>query len=97
MEILTLILQCRVPGAFVNNYNQFPGTEGGSIPLGDHDLFTRVLDDAKDDFMLHDISNDEVKSVIFSMGDIGLRALTVLLLLSLRKHGTLVLFGIFLQ
>ncbi|GJV68385.1 sodium/hydrogen exchanger 6 [Tanacetum coccineum] len=54
---------------FVNHYNQFLGAEGVTIPLDDHDLFTRVLDDAKADFMVRDVSNDEVKSVIFSMGD----------------------------
>ncbi|GJT00924.1 sodium/hydrogen exchanger 6 [Tanacetum coccineum] len=59
----------QVPGAFVNHYNQFLRAEGINIPLDDHELFTRVLDDAKADFMVRDISNDEVKSVIFSMGD----------------------------
>ncbi|GJX35824.1 sodium/hydrogen exchanger 6 [Tanacetum coccineum] len=59
----------QVPGAFVNHYNQFLGAEGVTIPLDDHDLFTRVLDDVKADFMVRDVSNDEVKSVIFSMRD----------------------------
>ncbi|GKC40533.1 sodium/hydrogen exchanger 6 [Tanacetum coccineum] len=59
----------QVPGAFVNHYNQFLGAEGVTIPLDDHDLFTRVLDDAKADFMVLDVSNNEVKSVIFSIGD----------------------------
>ncbi|GJV37057.1 sodium/hydrogen exchanger 6 [Tanacetum coccineum] len=59
----------QVPDAFVNHYNQFLGAEGVTIPLDDHDLFTRVLDDAKADFMVREVSNDEVKSVIFSMGD----------------------------
>ncbi|GJW12014.1 sodium/hydrogen exchanger 6 [Tanacetum coccineum] len=59
----------QVPGAFVNHYNQFLGAEGVNIPLDDHDLFTRVLDDAKAEFMVRDVSNDEVKSVIFSIGD----------------------------
>nr|GFC39923.1 RNA-directed DNA polymerase, eukaryota, reverse transcriptase zinc-binding domain protein [Tanacetum cinerariifolium] len=53
----------QVLGAFVNHYNQFIGAEGVTIPLDDHDLFTRVLDEAKADFMVHDVSNDEVKSV----------------------------------
>nr|GEY06987.1 hypothetical protein [Tanacetum cinerariifolium] len=59
----------QVLGAFVNHYNQFLGAECVTIPLDDHDLFTRVLDDAKADFMVRDVSNDEVKSVIFSIGD----------------------------
>nr|GEV14958.1 hypothetical protein [Tanacetum cinerariifolium] len=54
---------------FLDQYNQFLRAEGGTIPLDDHDLFIRVLDDAKDNFIVHDASNDEVKSVIFSMGD----------------------------
>nr|GEY27353.1 sodium/hydrogen exchanger 6 [Tanacetum cinerariifolium] len=69
----------QVPSAFVNHYNQFLGAEGVTIPMDDHDLFTRVLDDAKADFMVHDVSNDEVKGVIFSMGDdraIGLDGFT---------------------
>ncbi|GKD93314.1 hypothetical protein Tco_1373151 [Tanacetum coccineum] len=56
-------------GAFVNHYNQFLRAKGVTIPLDDHDLFTRVLDDAKADFIVRDVSNDEVKGVIFSMGD----------------------------
>ncbi|GJR45040.1 sodium/hydrogen exchanger 6 [Tanacetum coccineum] len=32
-------------------------------------LFTRVLDDAKAEFMVRDVSNDEVKSAIFSIRD----------------------------
>ncbi|GJY34951.1 sodium/hydrogen exchanger 6 [Tanacetum coccineum] len=49
----------QVPGAFVNHYNQFLGAKGVTIPLDNHDLFTRVLDDAKADFMVRDVSNDE--------------------------------------
>ncbi|GJU18554.1 hypothetical protein Tco_1146520 [Tanacetum coccineum] len=59
----------QVPGAFVNHYNQFLRAEGVTIPLDDHDLFTHVLDDAKAEFMVRDVSNDEVRSVIFSIGD----------------------------
>nr|GEV09257.1 protein reticulata-related 3, chloroplastic-like [Tanacetum cinerariifolium] len=59
----------QVSGAFVNHYSQFLGAERVTNPLDDHGLFTRVLDNAKADFMVHDVFNDEVKSVIFSMGD----------------------------
>ncbi|GJR65874.1 putative RNA-directed DNA polymerase, eukaryota, reverse transcriptase zinc-binding domain protein [Tanacetum coccineum] len=59
----------QVPGAFVNHYNQFLRADGITYPLDDHNLFTRVLDNAMADFMVRDVSNDEVKSVIFSMGD----------------------------
>ncbi|GJS26843.1 sodium/hydrogen exchanger 6 [Tanacetum coccineum] len=59
----------QVPGAFVNHYNQFLGAKGATNPLDNHDLFIRVPDTAKADFMVRDVLNDEVKSVIFSMGD----------------------------
>ncbi|GJV67635.1 sodium/hydrogen exchanger 6 [Tanacetum coccineum] len=59
----------QVPGAFVNHYNQFLGVESITIPLDERELFTRVLDDAKADFMVCNVSNDKVKSVIFSMRD----------------------------
>ncbi|GKA24992.1 hypothetical protein Tco_0711025, partial [Tanacetum coccineum] len=68
-----------VLGAFVTHYNQFLGTEGVTNPLDDHDLFTCVLDKAKANFMVCDVSNDEVKSVIFSMRDdraLGLNGFT---------------------
>nr|GEX12482.1 reverse transcriptase domain, reverse transcriptase zinc-binding domain protein [Tanacetum cinerariifolium] len=84
----------QVLSAFVNHYNQFLGAEGITIPLDNHDLFTSVLDDAKADFMVHDVSNDEFKSVIFLWGMIGLLALTVLLPLSLKKHGMWVKEGL---
>ncbi|GJX84218.1 sodium/hydrogen exchanger 6 [Tanacetum coccineum] len=48
-----------------NKIEMFLRAEG----LDDHDLFTHVLDDAKANFMVRDVSNDEVKSVIFYMGD----------------------------
>nr|GEU32561.1 hypothetical protein [Tanacetum cinerariifolium] len=49
----------QVLGAFVTHYNQFLRTKGVTILLDDHDLFTRVLDDAKADFMVRNVSNDE--------------------------------------
>nr|GEV82209.1 hypothetical protein [Tanacetum cinerariifolium] len=61
----------QVLGAFVHHYNQFirPKAEGVTITLDDHDLFTHVFDNAKANFMVRDVSNYEVKIVIFSMGD----------------------------
>nr|GEU36023.1 hypothetical protein [Tanacetum cinerariifolium] len=52
-----------------NMIEMFLRIEGVTIPLDDHDLFTRVLDDAKADFMVRDVSNDEVKNVIFYIRD----------------------------
>ncbi|GJU16781.1 sodium/hydrogen exchanger 6 [Tanacetum coccineum] len=59
----------QVPGAFVKQYNQFLGAEGVSNPLDAHDLFIRVLDNSKADCMVRDVTDDEIKSVMFSMGD----------------------------
>ncbi|GJV48237.1 hypothetical protein Tco_1438449 [Tanacetum coccineum] len=59
----------QVPGAFVKHYNQFLGAEGVSNPLDAHDLFIRVLDNSKADCMVRDVTDDEIKSVMFSMGD----------------------------
>ncbi|GJT00162.1 sodium/hydrogen exchanger 6 [Tanacetum coccineum] len=61
--------KAKVPGAFVNHYNQFLGAKGATNHLDDHGLFIRILDTSKADFMVRDVTNDEVKSVIFSMGD----------------------------
>ncbi|GJS84290.1 sodium/hydrogen exchanger 6 [Tanacetum coccineum] len=46
----------QVPGAFVNHYNQFLGAKGVTILLDDHN-------------QVRDVSNDEVKSFIFSIED----------------------------
>ncbi|GJU65543.1 sodium/hydrogen exchanger 6 [Tanacetum coccineum] len=59
----------QVPGAFVKHYNQFLGAEGVSNPLDAHDLFIRILDNSKADCMVRDVTDDEIKSVMFSMGD----------------------------
>ncbi|GKG29981.1 hypothetical protein Tco_0419879, partial [Tanacetum coccineum] len=75
-----------VPGAFVNHYNQFLRAECANIPLDDHDLFTRVLDDANADFMVHMSLMMRSRVSSFLWGMTGLLALTVLLLRSLRKH-----------
>ncbi|GKB18900.1 sodium/hydrogen exchanger 6 [Tanacetum coccineum] len=59
----------QVPGAFVAHYDQFLGTEGVTNPLDDHDIFIHVLDTTKANYMVRNVTDDEVKSVIFSMGD----------------------------
>ncbi|GJT24327.1 sodium/hydrogen exchanger 6 [Tanacetum coccineum] len=58
-----------VPGAFVKHYNQFLRAEGVSNHLDAHNLFIRVLDYSKADCMVRDVTDDEIKSVMFSMGD----------------------------
>ncbi|GJT69751.1 sodium/hydrogen exchanger 6 [Tanacetum coccineum] len=59
----------QVPGAFVKHYNQFLRAEGVSNPVNAHDLFIRVLDNSKADCMVCDVTDDEIKSVMFSMED----------------------------
>ncbi|GJS91495.1 sodium/hydrogen exchanger 6 [Tanacetum coccineum] len=59
----------QVPGAFVKHYNQFLGAEGVTNPLDAQDIFIRMLDNSKADYMIHDVTNDEIKSVMFYMGD----------------------------
>ncbi|GJY36059.1 putative reverse transcriptase domain-containing protein [Tanacetum coccineum] len=61
--------KAKVPCAFVNHYDQFLGTEGVTNHLDDHDLYTLVLDTTKADFMVQDVTDIEVKNVIFSMRD----------------------------
>ncbi|GKF16686.1 sodium/hydrogen exchanger 6, partial [Tanacetum coccineum] len=53
----------------VKHYNQFLGAEGVSNPLDAHDLFIHVLDNSKADCTVRDVTDDEIKSVMFSMGD----------------------------
>ncbi|GJT77137.1 sodium/hydrogen exchanger 6 [Tanacetum coccineum] len=55
--------------AFVSHYNQFLGAEGVTNLLDDHDIYIRTLDNAKADLMVRNVTEEEVKSVIFSMGD----------------------------
>nr|GEV26233.1 reverse transcriptase domain, reverse transcriptase zinc-binding domain protein [Tanacetum cinerariifolium] len=52
-----------------NVLSEFLGTEGATKHLDDHDLYTRVLDTTKANFMVRDVTDIEVKNVIFSMGD----------------------------
>ncbi|GJS05469.1 hypothetical protein Tco_0321977 [Tanacetum coccineum] len=58
-----------VAGAFGNHYEQFLGFEGYTIPLDDQDLYSRVLDSQKADFIVRDIIDHEIKGVIFLMRD----------------------------
>ncbi|GKC41519.1 sodium/hydrogen exchanger 6 [Tanacetum coccineum] len=52
-----------------NRIEMFLKAEGVNNPLDDHDLYIRSLDNAKADFMVRNVTNEEIKSVIFSMGD----------------------------
>ncbi|GJU23248.1 hypothetical protein Tco_1156590 [Tanacetum coccineum] len=58
-----------LPCAFVNHYDQFLRTGGVTNHLDDHDLYTRVLDTTKVDFMVRDVTDIEVKNASFFMGD----------------------------
>ncbi|GKC52527.1 hypothetical protein Tco_1075272 [Tanacetum coccineum] len=58
-----------VAGAFVNHYEKNLGIEGSTTPLLNQDLFSHVLDSQKAEFMVRDITDNEIKDVIFFMGD----------------------------
>ncbi|GJR86304.1 sodium/hydrogen exchanger 6 [Tanacetum coccineum] len=49
----------QVPSAFVAHYDQFLGTKGVTNPLDDHDLFIRVLDTTKADYIVRNVTDDE--------------------------------------
>nr|GEV14472.1 hypothetical protein [Tanacetum cinerariifolium] len=55
--------------AFVSHYEQFLRLEGASTPLDDQGLFTRVLANHKAEFMVREVSHNEIKDALFSMGD----------------------------
>ncbi|GJU98999.1 sodium/hydrogen exchanger 6 [Tanacetum coccineum] len=55
--------------AFVSHYEQFLGVEGNTVPLVNQDLFHQVLDYRKAEFMVREVSDVEIKSALFSMGD----------------------------
>lgn len=75
--------------AFVSHYMHFLGQAGLVTPLDSNNLFSSRLDTVTADYMVRDVSDAEIKEVVFSMGDdkspvqIGIR------LLSLKVRGTL--------
>ena len=58
-----------VPNAFVSHYASFLGQEGVTIPLDVDELFMTTLDPIVAEDMVRDISVQEVKDALFSMGD----------------------------
>ncbi|GJT39899.1 hypothetical protein Tco_0939764 [Tanacetum coccineum] len=59
----------QVPLAFVNHYASFLGQQGDSIPLITNDLFINILNPEVAFDMVRNVSPQEVKDDIFSMGD----------------------------
>lgn len=61
--------QDQVPNAFVNHFTSFLGQEGFSAPFEDNDLFNTTLDPIVASHMVREVTAQEVKECIFSMGD----------------------------
>ncbi|GJS05022.1 hypothetical protein Tco_0321530 [Tanacetum coccineum] len=59
----------QVPLAFGSHYTSFLGHQGDSIPLNLNDLFTNNLDPNAAHNMIHNVTLQEVKDAIFSMGN----------------------------
>nr|GEY73645.1 hypothetical protein [Tanacetum cinerariifolium] len=59
----------QVPNIFIAHYNQFPGTSGETIPLDLPGLNSKVLDPNKAVYMVHLVLDEEVKQVVFSIGN----------------------------
>ncbi|GJV06019.1 hypothetical protein Tco_1343675 [Tanacetum coccineum] len=59
----------QVPLAFVSHYTLFLRHQGDSIPLNSNDLFTNKLDPNAAHNMIHNVTPQEVKDAIFSMGN----------------------------
>ncbi|GJX46892.1 sodium/hydrogen exchanger 6 [Tanacetum coccineum] len=57
-------------GAFVLHYENFLGIEGASTPLRNQILFSHVLDRQKAESMVREVTDNEIKDVIFLMGDV---------------------------
>ncbi|GJV08557.1 sodium/hydrogen exchanger 6 [Tanacetum coccineum] len=59
----------QVPLAFVCHYTSFLGHQGDSIPLNSNDLFTNKLDPNVAHNMIRNVTPQEIKDAIFSMGN----------------------------
>ncbi|KAJ0442264.1 putative RNA-directed DNA polymerase [Helianthus annuus] len=58
-----------VPNAFVNHFEKFLGIDEAMDVHPSPDLFTHTLDDMSAEFMVWPVQRDEVKNVMFSIGD----------------------------
>nr|GEX24019.1 hypothetical protein [Tanacetum cinerariifolium] len=58
-----------VASAFVDHYVDFLGSAGNMIPLDTHFLFDPRLTDVEANHMIRDITSNEVKEAMFSMGN----------------------------
>lgn len=59
----------RVPLAFVSHYRQFLGEKENVNAIDGSDLFPNQLSEAKANAMVRDVTREEVKEVMFSIGD----------------------------
>nr|GEX50457.1 methylenetetrahydrofolate reductase 1 [Tanacetum cinerariifolium] len=58
-----------IPAVFVSHYEQFLGSSMQCEDLDTTDLFLNWATDASNDFMVRDISNNEIKAAMFDIGD----------------------------
>nr|GEV12936.1 hypothetical protein [Tanacetum cinerariifolium] len=59
----------QVASDFVDHYVDFLGSAGNMIPLDTHSLFDARLTDVEANHMIRDITSNEVKEAMFSMGN----------------------------
>ncbi|GKA20142.1 hypothetical protein Tco_0700131 [Tanacetum coccineum] len=77
----------RVPDAFVSHYEAFLGQPGDTNGFNTSDQFRSRLDDQVALYMVRDVTREEVKEALFSMGVIKPRALMGTQLLFLKRLG----------
>ncbi|GJZ82960.1 hypothetical protein Tco_0648133 [Tanacetum coccineum] len=58
-----------VPIAFINHYTEFLGQEGVTSHFNSNDLFCNQLSNDAASYMVHDVTDKEIRDAIFSLGD----------------------------
>ncbi|GJX41003.1 hypothetical protein Tco_0255993 [Tanacetum coccineum] len=79
----------QVPVAFIDHYTAFLGQQGVPSYFDTNDLFCKQLTIDTANHMARDVTDKEIREAIFSMGNSKAPSPDGILLLSLRKLGTL--------
>ncbi|GJW42525.1 zinc knuckle CX2CX4HX4C containing protein [Tanacetum coccineum] len=80
-----------IPNACVKHYELFLGVKSATTPLDIPNLFTKDMSTDVHDYMVHLITNDEIKKAMFSIGDNSVR------FCKFRSHlGDLIYFSFYL-
>ncbi|GKF75920.1 hypothetical protein Tco_0225364, partial [Tanacetum coccineum] len=77
----------QVPLAFIDHYSEFIGHQGVTSYLNSTDLFCNKLTSDVANYMVRDVSDQEIREAMFVWETTKLRGRIGTLLLSLRKHG----------